>query len=124
MRAKQEQEMEQVKKKAAEEVQKSKREESQEDPFSVDSEVSEDTSLKAQQDTEEENCAGSNKCILILLNLFFLTCHLKMCLLTQTIVLRLKMNCNLTPMILITQFTKEFQIKREKRLLENVKYID
>ncbi|KAF5897783.1 nucleosome-remodeling factor subunit BPTF isoform X2, partial [Clarias magur] len=63
VRSKQEQEMEQVKKKAAEEVQKSKREEWQEEPFSMESEVFEDASLKAQQDTEEEeNCAAEASC--------------------------------------------------------------
>lgn len=66
MRAKQEQEMEEVKRKAVEELQKCKREELQEQKSTAeqeDSEAPEDKSLQAQTDTEEADPAGSNGCI-------------------------------------------------------------
>lgn len=66
VRAKQEQEMDQVKKKVAEEMQKSMMEELQEQ-FSTaepeESEAPEDGSLQTQTGTEEApNTAGSNRC--------------------------------------------------------------
>lgn len=65
MRTKQEQEMDLVKKKAAEEMQKCRREESQ-GPLSMaeqeEREVPEDNSLQPQTSTEEADPAGSPGC--------------------------------------------------------------